>query len=240
MEPEKFESKVKNLLQEREIKPSTGSWEQLEQRLEQKKEAKKPLLLWIGAAAAVAVIFFTLGTYFNTPISLEEPQLVEQTSEELIFEEKVEEPKVIQLATSEAKEIIEKTETEKRASKERPSKNAIFETPVGNASGEKIMLASEITSEAPETVKPEGQMLLAENKSISEPDMPSKVSDTEVEALLLLAAAELKSSPEFTVDSGDLLHQVEYELDQSFRQKVFEVVKEGFSKAKTAVANRDY
>lgn len=241
MEPEKFENKVKNLLQEREIKPSSGSWEQLEQQLEQKKKVKKPFLLWIGAAAAIAVIFFTLGTYFNAPIPSEEPQLVEQTPEAPVLEEKGGEPEVIQLATSEAKAVVEKTEAEKRSSEERPVKNTIFKTPVGNVSEEEIMLASEITSKAPEAVKPEVQLLLAENKSeIFKSHNASEVSDTEVEALLLLAAAELKTDPAFTVDSGDLLHQVEYELDQSFRQKVFEVVKEGFSKAKTAVANRDF
>lgn len=241
MESEKFENKVKSLLEEREIKPSSQGWDRLEQRLEKKKKVTKPYLLWIGSAAAVAVIFFTLGTYFNAPIASEGSQVVEQTSEEPVLEEKRKEPEVVQLAASEDEEEIEKPETRKKPSAEKPSKNAIFDTPVKSASEEESMLASEVTSEATEAVKPESELLLAENNpGMSEPDPSLEVSDIEVEALLLLATAELKPDPGYTVDSRDLLHEVEYELDQSFRQKVFEVVKEGFSKAKTAVANRDF
>ena len=241
MEPEKFENKIKALLEEREIKPSSEGWSRLEQRLEKKKKVTKPYLLWIGSAAAVAIIFFTLGTYFNAPIASEEPQVVEQAIEEPVLEEKIPEPEVIQLATSEGEGEVESSETGKKSSGRTPSKKAIFETPIRNASEENNLVASEISSEATEVVKPKSESLLAEHKpELSQPNIPLKVSDIEVEALLLLASAELKSDPAFTVDSRDLLHQVEYELDQSFRQKVFEVVKEGLSKAKTAVANQDF
>lgn len=236
MEPEKFENKVKGLLEEREIKPSAGSWEQLEQRLEQQEKAKKPYLVWLGAAAAVAVIFFTLGTFYNASVTIDTPQIVEEPVENQILEEKKTEPEILQIAAS------EDSPTEKKSSAEKPSKNAIFEAPVGGTSEEEeSQLASEVSSEAPAAVIHESKALLTEKQSeIAEQKRPSKVSDTEIEALLLLATAELKSNPAFTVDAKDLLHQVEYELDQSFRQKVFEVVKEGISKAKTAVANRDF
>lgn len=240
MEPEKFEKKVKNLLEEREIKPSSQGWEQLEQRLEHKKTTK-PRIIWAGAAAAVAVIFFILGTFYNSPIASEEPRVVEQTPDTPVLEEKIEESEVIQLATSTAEAEAVKSETAKITSAERPSKNAIFEPPVRKSSEEEIILASEISSEVPETITQEKELLLAEQMAEkSQPEIPVAVSDTEIEELLFLATAELKSDPAFTIDHNDLLHQVEYELDQSFRQKVFEVVKEGFLKAKTAVANRDF
>lgn len=235
MEPEKFENKLKGLLEEREIKPSAGSWEQLEQRLEQREKGTNPYLVWLGATAAVAVIFFTLGTFYNSPVPVDTPQMVEEPVESQILEEKKTEPEILQIAASEEKSA------EKKSLAEKPSKNAIFETPVGSTSEEESQLATEVSSEAPAAVIPESKALLAEKQSeIAEQKIPSKVSDTEIEALLLLATAELKSDPAFTVDAKDLLHQVEYELDQSFRQKVFEVVKEGISKAKTAVANRDF
>ena len=69
------------------------------------------------------------------------------------------------------------------------------------------------------------------------------VSDLEVDALLYAAMAELEQERAAyavqPVNADELLQEVEYELDQNFRQKVFEVLKEGFSKAKTAVANRN-
>ena len=43
-----------------------------------------------------------------------------------------------------------------------------------------------------------------------------------------------------TVDADSLLWDVEMEMDQSFREKVFDIMKEGYLKARTAVANRNY
>lgn len=238
MRPGKFENKVKKLLGEREIKPSAQSWERLEQRLEKKGEKRRPFLLWITSAAAIAAIFFVLGTYFNPSIPLEEPQMVEQEPEQPVLEEKISEPEIIQIAASEEEEDLEE---EQKSSAEKPVKNTIFGAPVEKTSEKEMLLASEMPSEAPEEVKPEREVRLAGNKlKINTHKNPSVVTDNEVEALLLLATAELKSDPTFTVNSKDLLNQVEYELEQSFRQKVFEVVKEGLSKAKTAVANRDF
>jgi len=237
MEPEKFENRVKGLLEEREIKPSAGSWEHLEQRLENKSKTRS-YLLWMTSAAAIAAIFFVLGSHFNNPVASEEPQIVEQEPAQPFLEEKTTKPEVIQLAASEEKEAIK---AEQKPSAEKPCKNVIFEAPVEKASEEENELATEVSSEVPEAVIPDREILPTEKSSaIAGQKVPSKVTDTEIEALLLLATAELKSDPAFTVDAKDLLHQVEYELDLSFRQKIFEVVKEGISKAKTAVANRDF
>ncbi|WP_029037198.1 hypothetical protein [Salinimicrobium xinjiangense] len=236
MEPEKFENNVKKVLREREIQPSAAGWNKLEQRLEKKRE-KRPYFAWIASAAAIAAIFFVLGTFFDAPIASEEPQLVEQEPAQPVLEEKNAEPEVIQIAASEEKEELKE---EKKPSAERSVKNAIFETPVPEASEAEEQIAAQILSEAPAVKEPEENLHLAEHQPEFASQDSAYNSDLEVEALLLLATAELKPDSNFTVNSGDLLHQVEYELDQSFRQKVFEVVKEGFSKAKTAVANRDF
>ena len=232
MEPEKFENNVKKLLGEREIQPSAAAWEKLDQRLN-KNRGKRPYLLWMTSAAAIAAIFFVLGSYFNTPIASEDPQLVDQKPEEPVFEEKASEPEIIQLAAFEEKE-------EKKPSPERGVKNAIFEAPVGKASKQETQLASEISSQAKrEPVIESKESFNKPITAIAQNDSESKNIDLEVEALLLLASAELRADSVYTVNSGDLLHQVEYELDQSFREKVFEVVKDGLKKAKTAVATRD-
>lgn len=233
MEPEKFENNVKKLLGEREIPPSANSWEKLERRLEQRKK-NRPYLLWMSSAAAIAAIFFVLGTYFNAPIASEEPQLVEQTPEEPILKEKTSEPEVIQMAASEEKE---QQKEEKQPSAERGVKKAIFEAPVPKPSAE-IAEVSKAASEAPEAVTEKFPGLLEEiQKELAAQEIPQEVSEHEIEALLLLATAELEAVPVYSVNPDELLDQVEYELDQSFRQKVFEVVKEGLLKAKTAVAS---
>ncbi|MHA7056221.1 hypothetical protein ACWGOQ_0003305 [Aquimarina sp. M1] len=68
------------------------------------------------------------------------------------------------------------------------------------------------------------------------------VSDEEVDALLRKAQLEitteeiLKSN---TVSASALLLDVESELDESFKDRVFEALKTGFEKLKTTVAERD-
>lgn len=69
-----------------------------------------------------------------------------------------------------------------------------------------------------------------------------QVTDDEINALLLEAQREistvkiLKSS---TVSASNLLQDVEAELDETFKQRVFEALKTGFQKVKTAVVERD-
>ena len=233
MEPEKFENNVKKVLEERELQPSAAGWEKLEQRLEKKKE-KRPYLAWLASAAAIAAIFFVLGSYFNAPVP-ERSQLVEEPTQEPVFEEIQAEPEVVQLAVSEEQEQIAE---EKKPSAERGVKNAIFEAPVSEASAEKIAEVAKNPSEAPEEGSEELKGLVKEIKSeLASQDIPQEVNDHEIEALLLLASAQLEAEPAYSINPNELLDQVEYELDQSFRQKVFEVVKEGLLKAKTAVAS---
>lgn len=69
-----------------------------------------------------------------------------------------------------------------------------------------------------------------------------QVTDDEINRLLLEAQREistekiLKSS---TVSASNLLQDVEAELDETFKQRVFEALKTGFQKVKTAVVERD-
>ncbi|WP_438422282.1 hypothetical protein [Aquimarina macrocephali] len=70
----------------------------------------------------------------------------------------------------------------------------------------------------------------------------AQVTDDEINRLLLKAQREistakiLKSS---TVSASTLLQDVEAELDETFKQRVFEALKTGFQKVKTAVVERD-
>ena len=236
MELEKFENRIKKVLGEREIKPSAAGWEKLEQRLEKKKE-KRPYLLYFTSAAAIAAIFFVLGSYFTSPIASEEPQLVEQPSVEPVFQQKQEKSEANQLIASEE---IEEVEKEKKPSAKRGVKNVIFEAPLKETPSEEIALTEEVTSEEEGSFNSSIHTSSKLKDQLAEQNFSREVTDHEVEALLLLATVELKADTAYTVHASDLLHQVEYELDQSFRQKVFEVVKDGLKKAKTAVANRDF
>lgn len=75
-----------------------------------------------------------------------------------------------------------------------------------------------------------------------EENQDKEVSDSEIDNLLAQAALELSLEKNSIFaenrNAGELLYEVEMELEQSFRAKIFEVLKEGFEKTRTAVANR--
>ena len=73
-----------------------------------------------------------------------------------------------------------------------------------------------------------------------ETNAEDSITDAEVNALLLAAASDLDQDfqKEFTnpYSAEALLAEAEQEIEKSFRDKIFQLLKEGYSKAKNAVA----
>lgn len=70
----------------------------------------------------------------------------------------------------------------------------------------------------------------------------AQVTDDEINRLLLKAQREISTAKILksnTVSASTLLQDVEAELDETFKQRVFEALKTGFQKVKTAVVERD-
>ncbi|MGB7843280.1 MAG: hypothetical protein WBL21_10840, partial [Salinimicrobium sp.] len=226
MEPVKFEKQAREQLQKREIKPSADSWERLEQRLDGKQDEKGFNLWWIGAVAAVAVVFFFLGTFFgNDEVTQQIPVIVETASEEA--QEKLPQENVstqkeeIRLASEEVKPEPEKVQKMKQT-QQLPQQNSQEALAVVSEKPE-MKTPSEETSEMAFSEPEKIQEQASEEKKI-----PLEVNDAEIEALLMLASAEIEADPAYaqsTVNAKELLNEVEYELEESFRDKVFEVIK---------------
>ncbi|KZS39069.1 hypothetical protein AWE51_10945 [Aquimarina aggregata] len=69
-----------------------------------------------------------------------------------------------------------------------------------------------------------------------------KVTDAEIDQLLMNAQREIATSKiikSSAVSASALLQDVENELDESFKQRVFDALKKGFQKVRTAVVERD-
>ncbi|MEG9328883.1 hypothetical protein V6B16_13135 [Salinimicrobium catena] len=230
MEPKRFEEQIKEQLQKREVKPSARSWEKLEARLEQEKKPSGVRFWWTGAAAAIAVVFFFLGTLFNEPGA---PKVVEETPQEVKPQEIIKEPKeeiMIASEEPEEREVLEAEILPQKKAVQKPERTAAERK-------EPVQLAE---------VEPKKTPVVQSEKIIAEVSQkPSPVSDAEVDALLYTAMAELEQQNSAyaaaqRIDAEELLQEVEQDLERNFRQRVFEVLKEGFLKAKTAVANRNY
>ena len=233
MEPVKFEKYIKQQLQKREIKPSDGSWEKLQERLGQNERPSKTKFWRGGAVAAVAIVFFVIGTFFNSPVQ-QRPRVVDAPQPEII---KIESPEIVKqdvMAAEEKAPVSVQNSVPKKLPKKAISERKEIAALIPEKQVEKQVF--ETIEKTPGVISKEEDVVETTGKT------PVYSLDTEVDALLLAANVEIENDPAFevqTVNAGDLLNEVEYELEMSFRQKVFEVLKDSYSKARTAVANRN-
>lgn len=234
MEPNKLEKYIKENLEERTLTPSPGAWDRLSNRLDAEVHTKKRCLsvsAWLGIAASiVGVIWLAIG-FGNRNVNLETNPIIVNNPQPINVEKSTD-LKAIELDKSKAPIIKEPTNVDQ-----------IFEIALTNID-EIEDTSAESISEMPNELTFEEQKIqevVAEIQLLK--DSNSNVSDSEIEALLLKAQQEIHLNKLYNnkgvVDAALLLQDVEAELDQSFRSKVFEAIKDGFGTVKSAIANRN-
>jgi len=243
----RFEKDFSDKLNKRKIEPTAGNWEELSARLNYEQKSKRPIIWWMGIAATLVGGILIFSLLFNNPIS-KTPVIVNAPSEEII-KEKTESQQV----------SFEKPASEKVIGKEK----AFVELVESNISKKEQVDNSKLASfgKPQERSKTEDNQLQKDVDNIKEPKISKiskevvaqasadktktgKITDAEVDAMLALAANQIskeksESSGSQNINANSLLLEVERELDQSMREKLFDVLKEGYFKAKTAVVNRN-
>lgn len=250
----KFERTVSEKLKSRAIEASAGSWEQLSQRLDASEGNKKrPLIWWIGIAATIIGGILIIGSYFSKPVG-NDPGFVNVPIEQ--SENKVEEIQQKPSEVNKAEEIVyeEKEEVINTSAPEKSSGNSgVKQSTIKNSKATLAAIEKEIEVQEPIQQTPEikvaditkySQSIENAVAEVVKQEKTFNITEAEVDALLAKAAAEisLNKNEKFTsenIDAEALLMEVEYEMEESFREKVFEVLKEGYLKARTAVANRN-
>lgn len=243
----KFEKDFSEKLNKRKIEPKAGSWEELSARLNSEEKSKRPIFWWIGIAATLVGGILIFSILFNKPIS-EIPVIVNTPAEE-ILKEKIESQQI----SFEKSASQEMTEPEKASVK--PVENIFSKKePVVNSKIASIgkpqeysKTENEQTQKDPDLMKETKfsgipEKLIAE--ALSKENKTGKITDAEVDALLAVASEQINrdrspKSASINIDANSLLLDVELELEQSVREKVFDVLKEGYFKARTAVVNRN-
>ena len=243
----KFEKDFSKKLNKRKIEPKAGNWEELSARLNSAEKSKRPMFWWLGIAATIVGGILIFSILFNKPIS--ETPVIVNTPEEEILKEKIESQQI-----SFENPVSEEVAKPEKASV-KPVENIFSgKEPVANSKlasmgkpQESSKTKSDQNQKYPELMKetkisgiPEEVIGEASSKEIK----TGEITDTEVDALLAEALTKIKGdrSEKFVsknIDASSLLLDVELELEQSFREKVFDVLKEGYFKAKTAVVNRN-
>ncbi|SHG38350.1 hypothetical protein SAMN05444483_11074 [Salegentibacter echinorum] len=246
MELNRFEKKLKKELGCRRIAPATESWDKLESKLdaEENKRTSKP---WKYVAAVVAILVIAGSTIWNLNYS-ETPQVVEEPINEIIEKPILEQQKPVletQIASEEI--VINKGASAANEASHLNKSLDVKEAPqISPISEEKnigrVVVLETISLEPPmlkqEVVQNKVEEVIAVTKN------NEKITNDELDALLAEAAAQISEARDFvvmdkngTISANALLAEVEDELYQSFKARVFEILKEGYLKARTAVAN---
>jgi len=251
MEPNKFEKYIKKQLQQREIQPSSEAWEHLTKKLDETEPpAKRRSYFWYGMAASfvglllISAIFFGLrnpGSALEGEVVNTTDETIETNSNPLVFEEKEIEDAVVEHEKIEQPPIVQEEMVVKKQMSELGNQITSVEEVDDLSVSRKT--ESDITSNTfkEEVIDTKILEIVAAVDSLERNS--DALTEAEVDALLRNAQEEILRGRLFnkngSVDAMALLTEVEDELDQSFRDQIFESLKAGFLKVRTAVADRN-
>lgn len=251
MAQQKWDDNMKEKLETREIKPSENSWDVLADRLEAAEKRKSKALFWrLGIAASMVGILFTTVLFFNGRSGeVQQPAIVdmqEQVEEQSIPMDRL--PQQKQLAETE--ESVESNEPlVKNAPKTEPLKTqqslAVRVDQNLNVAKNEGNTSLEPLRRIPQTETLEDQKVMEIVAQIQDLKKNGQtVTDADIDALLHKAQRELAHQTIIkqsirTVDANALLQDVETDLQHSFRNKIFEALKDSYETVITAVAERN-
>lgn len=255
MAPIKFEEQLKEKLEKRTIQPSPEAWNALANRLDQHDKTKTTRSFWwLGIAASiVGVILITTFVFDGSESNTVSPTVVDvetkedlnsNTSKDIIVSQK----EAVAETTTETP-ILKEEQTvpkvEKPSVKKSPKAPIILKEAVASNDlkqdeeiqnkQEAVVNTSDFEKEKLNAVVAEINRLNAENHGVSEAEIDSLLKQAEREIL----SNKLKNQNTRTVDANALLLDVEADLEQSFRTRVFEALLNNYETVKTAVAERN-
>ncbi|WKB80168.1 hypothetical protein [Cellulophaga omnivescoria] len=247
MAPLKFEEHLKEKLEGREIAPSSKAWSKIAAGLESqpiKQKSKKPA--YFAIAACLIGLLIASVWFFNTAqTDVNTPQVVDvdkiNSKKESILKANTslkEQNATIVTSKEENKNLIKEVVTKQNSKltiKENPLKqNTEVAVQQNNTKELKLAEPEKKLIDAKLNVVIEKLALLEENNVA--------VTDAEVDSLLRNAQQEILAEKAInagiSIDAMALLIEAENELDVSFRDKIFDNLKQRYLKLKTAVAAR--
>ncbi|WP_209405697.1 hypothetical protein [Pseudozobellia sp. WGM2] len=248
MQPDKFDEYIKNRLDQRKLQPSTDAWERIQKQLEiSPKPVRKPYFKYTVAASLIGFLLVSI-SYFKDRQGAKEPVKVVDT-------EKMETQLDNSVTTQESEIVVKNLEMDEVAKSRNHEQEQIVSvnseyTSPPNAGhvmvedhvkddSKEILLAID-TSEV--LIDTKIEEVIAQVELLEKGD--TTVSDAEIDSLLQEAQREIVLQTTIhhsdgKVDAMALLAGVEDELNQSFRDQIFETLKDRFLRVKTAVATRN-
>lgn len=255
MEPNKFEKHIKKQMQKREIRPSASAWKKISAQLDVSEEPKNKRFVGYALAASflgiliVSILFFqsnndTLETDVQIVDSEKEgldnvqkeiQSKVEDKTERSINE--VQNATVVITENSDQKGVASNKEMIKIQT-DYPKPDIIVATEESDITAKKVVV---LLADSEENINLKIAEIAAQAELLEMNN--DALTDAEVDSLLRKAQQEILAEklfdPDKSIDEMALLTEVENELDQSFRDQLFESLKTGFIKVRTAVADRN-
>ena len=245
MEPDKFEKYIKKQLNERKINPSDNAWDKISGQLPVAENNNSNKFFWYGLAAAFIGILIVSSLYFNaSDESIESGIQIVETPNEPVVIPNTEDVVIKQNAVEEKIAISDKASI-KDAKKPKVQVETDLDYNAQIASNDnvndKVIKADAVPNGKEQLINAKIAEIVAQVNLLENSNLP--VSSIEVDSLLRQAQQEILTDKIFNqegkVDAMALLNEVEGELDQTFREQIFETLKAGFQKVKTAVADRN-
>ena len=219
----KLETQFKEKLNSREIKPTEMAWDRLNAMLSVTEE-KKPVrrYTWLYIAASF-IGFLLISTVFfkakENTINIKKNTVVIENSN----------PK--ESSKVEIKSI--KAESNVSQTKVKSDSNPLVQTQKDTKSNVEIPIFKTQENAVAE-IQPNNQNLqIEEDKNISYENMERLLASVEKNSKLDRKNSTIK------INSTDLLHQVDGELEVSFREKALNTITKKYKEAKEAFANRN-
>ena len=252
METDKFEQHIRTKLNEREITPSKEAWSKISEQLDVNTSSRKSGYFWMGIAASVLVLLGTTLVFLNSDVDELniEIEVVEVPSEKVLNKINTETQRNIKendnemiVSKSNAKSSIEVVTSDEVVLSTREEKEFII---LKNDVAASDVLNKEINDSVGPIVLSDAvldQKIAEVLAQVDAMELNTNITDAEVDSLLQKAQQDIIRENLFnqnhSVNAMALLTQVEEELDQSFRDQIFESLKTGFLKVRTAVADRN-
>jgi hypothetical protein len=242
MAPNKIDTKIKEQLGSREIKPTGQAWDRLDAMLSVAENKKKKNYSWIYIAASF-ILFSSVGFWFYN-----------QNNEEIIIKNN-------NVVTNDSAIDTLKTKNNIKENEIFVNKKGVRLVENNNEYEQKREQISSTVIKTNETIKvkkteEQKSKLLAENKKAEikvEEITITNETNKYVTAELLLASVEnrniekkqlnkvdKKVNSTLKVSTSSLLSSVETELDVEFRENNLEKISRNFNQVRSALANRNY
>lgn len=255
MAPIKFEEQIKEKLENRRIQPSKQGWNKLSERLEAQEKSKNSTpYWWLGIAASIIGVLFVVSQFWNNNNKTKVSPMVVDT------QEKSSKDSIILLANESIfiEDFIKKENDEKDNNNTTPielKRKNILNT--DNIKEAVSVISKQKVNKQEDDIITKPVEIIKENLSFEDQqikDVVAKVealkndnktvTEDDIDALLLQAQKEIRlhnliNKTTGVVDANLLLQDVEADLDQSFRSKVFEALKSSYTSVKTAIAQRN-